>query len=307
MTEFALATRRIVHGNAALIWTVAGSAVLLAIAVYTSASMEGALSARVGGLSAVGAALIATLCTAVATGAGALPVLLARTISARTQTAMLGFSAGVMLAASVFSLLLPAIDAATAMTGSTIRGGLLAAAALLLGATLLMLMDKIVPHEHEAQGTHGLHSSRAIRRVWLFVFAITLHNVPEGLAIGVAFGGESVSAGLPVALGIGLQNMPEGLAVALAMLTLKYSPMHAVLIALATGLVEPLGGLLGAGAMAISGSVLPWGLGFAAGAMLFVISHEMIPESHRNGNETSATVGLFAGFVLMMLFDTALS
>lgn len=306
MTGFALYARRIAHGHAALLWTVAGSVVLLAIAVYTSASMEAALEARVGDMGAVSVALIATLCTAAATGAGALPVLFARTISARAQTAMLGFSAGVMLAASVFSLLLPAIGAATSMTGSKIAGGLLAAAALLLGATLLMLMDKVVPHEHAAQGAHGLHY-QAIRRVWLFVFAITLHNVPEGLAIGVAFGGAGVSSGLPVALGIGLQNMPEGLAVALAMLTLQYSRLHAVLIALATGLVEPLGGLLGAGAMAISGSVLPWGLGFAAGAMLFVISHEMIPESHRNGRETSATVGLFAGFVLMMLFDTTLS
>lgn len=306
MTEFVLATRRIVRGHAALLWTIAGSIALLVVALYWSGRMEDALTARVAGMSAVGAALIATLGTALATGAGALPVLFTRTVSAATQTVMLGFSAGVMLAASFFSLLLPSIEAATQMTGGALSGGLLTAAALMLGATLLMLMDKVVPHEHEIQGRHGLHAE-AFRRVWLFVFAITLHNVPEGLAVGVAFGAEDISAGLPLALGIGLQNMPEGLAVAIAMLSLQYSRSQAVLIALGTGLVEPIGGLLGAGAMVVSGALLPWGLGFAAGAMLFVISHEMIPESHRNGRETSATVGLFAGFVLMMLFDTTLA
>ena len=305
MPPLVLATRRIVGGHAALFWAVTGFALLLAVVLQMGDRIEASLSGPVGGMSGLTAALLATLCTAVATGAGALPLLFTRSISEKTQTTMLGFSAGVMLAASVFSLLLPAIGAATEMTGSKAAGGFLAGAAVLLGASLLMLMDKVVPHEHPVQGVHGRNYA-AMRRVWLFVFAITLHNVPEGLAVGIAFSAESLGAALPLAVGIAVQNMPEGLAVALAMLTLDYTRAQAVLIALATGMVEPIGGLLGAGAIAVSGSLLPWGLGFAAGAMLFVISHEMIPESHRNGKETSATVGLFAGFVLMMLFDTTL-
>ncbi len=306
MPPLVLATRRIVYSHSALIWAVSGFALLLVAALSASDAIESTLSLRVGGMNAISAALLATLCTAAATGAGALPILFTRSVSAKTQTTMLGFSAGVMLAASVFSLLLPAITAGSAMTGSKVGGGLLAGAALLLGASLLLLLDKVVPHEHPVQGSHGRNYA-AVRRVWLFVFAITLHNVPEGLAVGVAFGAQNLAAGLPLAVGIAVQNMPEGLAVALAMLTLNYTRMQAVLIALATGLVEPIGGLLGAAAIAISGALLPWGLGFAAGAMLFVISHEIIPESHRHGKETSATVGLFAGFVLMMLFDTTLS
>ena len=306
MTELVLATRRLVAGHSALVAAVTGCVLLLAGALHSSQALQAVLSGRLDGLTPVAAALLATLFTALASGAGALPVLVTRSVSARTQTSLLGFSAGVMLAASVFSLLLPALDSGTAITGSKAGGGLLTGAAVLLGASLLLIMDRVVPHEHAVHGSHGRQYA-SIRRVWLFVFAITLHNVPEGLAVGVAFGAENAAAGLPLALGIAVQNAPEGLAVALAMLTLHYTRIQAVLIALATGLVEPLGGLLGAAAIAISGSLLPWGLGFAAGAMLFVISHEIIPESHRNGRETAASVGLFAGFVLMMIFDTTLS
>jgi ZIP family zinc transporter len=171
---------------------------------------------------------------------------------------------------------------------------------------LLLTLDRAVPHEHLVKGRAG-RSARDVARVWLFVLAITLHNVPEGLAVGVAFADDSAAKALPLALGIAVQNMPEGLAVALALLTLNYTPARAALIALATGLVEPIGGLIGAGAIAISGTLLPWGLAFSAGAMIFVVIHEIIPETHRNHHETSATVGLLIGFVLMMLFDTMLT
>ena len=306
MTEFILKTQRAVYSRGPAIAATLGTVALLALAFSGAKDLELALSGRAEAMSPMAATLVATLFTALATGAGALPILLTRGISDRAQVVMMGFSAGVMLAASIFSLMLPAIAAATQMTGSKAGGALLTCAALTLGAALLLIMDKIVPHEHEVLGVHG-RRHEMVRRVWLFVFAITLHNIPEGLAVGVSFAGEGYAAGVPLALGIGLQNMPEGLAVALAMLTLRYTPVQAALIAFATGLVEPLGGLLGAGAIAISASMLPWGLGFAAGAMLFVISHEIIPESHRNGRETGATIGLFIGFVLMTLFDTVLS
>lgn len=306
MTEIVLKTGRMMYARAPLIAAVLGSAMLCAIAIQRAQDWEVALAGSLSTMSPLIAALLATLFTAFATGMGALPILLTREVSARAQTAMLGFSAGVMLAASIFSLILPAIAAAGAMTGGKVGGVLLTSSAVLLGAGLLLIMDRVIPHEHAVQGVHGLHYE-AMRRVWLFVFAITLHNIPEGLAIGVSFAGEGYSAGFPLALGIAVQNMPEGLAVALAMLTLNYTRAQSVLIGFATGLVEPLGALLGAGAIAVSSTLLPWGLGFAAGAMLFVISHEIIPESHRNGRETAATIGLFIGFVLMMSFDTLLS
>ena len=306
MTELIVRTQRAVYSRAPVIAASLGTVVLLALAFHGAKDLEAALSGSVERMPPMGATLLATLFTALATGAGAIPILLTRGVSARAQTVLMGFSAGVMLAASIFSLILPALASGTQMTGSKGGGALLTCAAVLLGAALLLILDRIVPHEHPVQGVHGTHY-QAIRRVWLFVFAITLHNVPEGLAIGVSFAGDGYATGVPLALGIAVQNIPEGLAVALAMLTLRYTPVQAALIALATGLVEPLGGLIGAGAIAISGALLPWGLGFAAGAMLFVISHEIIPESHRNGRETGATIGLFGGFVLMMLFDTVLS
>lgn len=252
------------------------------------------------------AALAATLVTALATGAGALPVLFARRVPKHAQHALLGFGAGVMLAASVFSLILPALAAGIELTGSQMSAGLITAAGVLLGGLLLLAMDRTVPHEHRVQGRTG-GDARDIARVWLFVFAITLHNIPEGLAVGVAFAADSSAKALPLALGIAVQNMPEGLAVALALLTLNYSPARAAGIALATGLVEPIGGLIGAGAISISTTLLPWGLAFAAGAMLFVVIHEIIPETHRQGHQTHANVGLVAGFLLMMLFDTMLA
>jgi len=304
MTTLMLSTRRWVETNGALLLLLAGTTAVLASAIYLIQVFDETLRQASAGAGAVRAALLATLGTALATGLGAVPVLLTRSISARMQDTMLGFSAGVMLAASVFSLILPALAAGEALMGSELGGGLITAAGILLGAGLLLAMDRSLPHEHESSGRHG-PGSAVIARVWLFVFAIALHNLPEGLAVGVAFAAEGTS-GVPLALGIAVQNMPEGLAVALAMLSLKYPPGQAVLIALATGLVEPLGGVIGAAAMGLSGALLPWGLAFAGGAMLFVVSHEIIPETHRNGYQTVATVGLFAGFVLMMMFDTML-
>jgi ZIP family zinc transporter len=251
---------------------------------------------------AVRAALAATLMTALATGAGALPVLVMREISASTRDALLGFGAGVMLAASFFSLLVPALDSGAQTAGTAAGGALIVTAGVALGAAVLMAADRWLPHEHFVKGREG----RAVRNasgLWLFAVAITLHNIPEGLAVGVAQAG---SGGDAVTAGIAVQNMPEGLIVAIALATLGISRWKAAALALATGMAEPLGGLIGASAVSHAAAMLPWGLAFAAGAMLFVISHEIIPETHRNGNERVATIGLISGFVLMMLFDTLL-
>jgi ZIP family zinc transporter len=243
-------------------------------------------------------ALLGGLMAASATALGALPVLLMRRISAGTQGLLLGFGAGVMLAASVFSLLLPAFDAAQARDGAPLSAALTVAAGVVVGAALLLALDRALPH------THAPDESRAGAVAWLFVFAIVVHNIPEGLAIGVA--AADAGSGNAVATGIALQNVPEGLIVGLALATAGYSRRLAFAVAAASGLVEPLAAVLGSAMVAASAALLPWGLAGAAGAMLFVVSHEIIPESHRRGRETLATAGLIGGFVIMMMLDTLL-
>lgn len=236
---------------------------------------------------------MASLAAGLATGAGALPVLFTKKVSDRLLDVMLGFSAGVMLAATSFSLIVPAID---------LSGPWVAVVGIALGAFVLHLIDRFIPHFHPALGAEGPYSR--LSRVWLFVIAITIHNFPEGLAVGVSFGSGNVAAGLVVAMAIGLQNMPEGLAVALPLLREGYSRRRSLLYGVLTGLIEPVGGLLGVALVSIFHPILPWALGFAAGAMLFVVSDEMIPESHRKGFEREATFGLIVGFVVMMLLDS---
>jgi len=235
---------------------------------------------------------VASLAAGLATGAGALPVLFTRKVSDRLLDVMLGFSAGVMLAATSFSLIVPAID---------LSGPWVAVFGIVLGAFVLHVIDRFVPHFHPALGEEGRPSR--LSRVWLFVIAITIHNFPEGLAVGVSFGSGDVAAGFVVAMAIGLQNMPEGLAVALPLLREGYSRRRSLWYGTLTGLVEPVGGLLGIVLVSVFHPILPWALAFAAGAMLFVVSDEMIPESHKKGFEREATFGLIVGFVVMMLLD----
>jgi ZIP family zinc transporter len=247
----------------------------------------------------------ASIVVSLATGAGALPVLFLGTLSARVQNGLLGFAAGVMLAASFFSLILPGIDHATADLGSRIAAVFVIAAAILLGAAVLAILNHTIPHEHFVHGRSG-RDVIMLRRVWLFVIAITLHNFPEGLAVGVGFGSGDIPRATTLAIGIGVQNVPEGLAVATALISQNYSRLAAVAIATATGLVEPIGGLLGVAAVSVFKPLLPWGMGFAAGAMIFVISNEIVPETHREGDEPVATAGLVVGLVTMMILDVAL-
>jgi ZIP family zinc transporter len=240
-----------------------------------------------------------------ATALGTLPVLLSQQFSQRANDTMLGFGAGVMLAASAFSLVLPALEAAGAQGAGPWGAGLTVAAGVLAGALLLLAIDRAVPHEHFVKGAEGPQAV-ALKRTWLFVFAIALHNLPEGLAIGVAFAGSDVVGAQALATGISIQDVPEGLVVALALRCIGYGRWVSAGLGAASGVVEPLAAVAGAALIGLSASLLPWGLAMAAGAMLFVISHEVIPESHRRGHESWATGGLMFGFVLMMLLDTAL-
>lgn len=256
----------------------------------------------------VWSALVGGSVAALATALGTLPVLFSQKLPDRLQDTLFGFGAGVMLAASAFSLIIPGLEAAKQVGvfggGSWAAGGVIGSA-ILLGGAVLMGMDRVLPHEHFIKGREG-QSAKQLRRTWLFVFAIALHNVPEGLAIGVGYAANNGLRADALATGIAIQDVPEGLVVAVALLAAGYSRVFAVLIGMASGLVEPLGAVLGAAVVGHSAMLLPWGLGFAAGAMLFVISHEIIPESHRKGHEAFATSGLMIGFVLMMLLDTAL-
>ncbi len=249
--------------------------------------------------------LLASLGAGLMTGVGALPVLFGREISGRANDALLGFAAGVMLSASFFSLILPGIEAAEALDYGTFLAVLLVAAGLVLGAAAVAALNEALPHVHFVQGPEG-GDPGALGRIWLFVFAITIHNFPEGLAVGVGFGGGDTANGIALATGIGLQNAPEGLAVAVALRGQGYRRRAAFGVALATGLIEPVGGALGVTLVNVSELVLPWGLAFAAGAMLYIISHEIIPETHRRGHQKLATAGLIFGLVVMMVLDVTL-
>mgnify|MGYP001486945510 CR=1 FL=1 len=239
-----------------------------------------------------------------ATALGALVSLVVRGMSERTEDALLGFAAGMMRAASAFSLILPGIEAAREQMGPGATAGLVVALGLGLGVALMLGLDRFTPHEHAHVGVHGPRSSR-VPGVWLFVIAITLHNLPEGMAIGVAFSQGDLSVGLPLTAAIAIQDAPEGLAVAMALRAARIGPWRAVLIAAGSGLMEPIGALIGLGLSTGMAIAYPIGLGLAAGAMIFVVSHEVIPETHRNGHQTSATIGLMGGFAAMMVLDTA--
>ncbi len=270
--------------------------------------------------SAMAAGVQASLLAALATAVGALPVFVVQRVSKLQESALLAFSAGIMLAAAIFALLLPSLEAGQALTGERTGSAALTGLGLALGMGLMLAIDRFTPHEHAvlppaAQGHAGWRSGAdtAARTSRLMVLAILIHNVPEGLAVGAAYagiGGEADaaagSAGASVALAIGLQNMPEGLIVAMALRAMGQSAGRAWGVAALTGLAEPLGAILGLLALGSVPAFYPLGLALAAGAMLFVISHEIIPETHRNGFESWASVTLLAGFVFMLLLDAAL-
>jgi ZIP family zinc transporter len=250
-------------------------------------------------------ALMAGTAGFIATAIGALPALLLRQLPQKFEDSMLGFAAGMMLAASTFSLIIPGIDAGKEIFNSQFVSVMVVVAGLALGVMLMLGLDQFTPHEHEKTGPCG-PGYEICERVWLFVFAIALHNLPEGMAMGVGFSNGDVSVGLPLTTAIAIQDIPEGLAVALSLRAAGAKARSAVLIAAASGLLEPIGAIIGVTLTGGSIWSYPLGLGLAGGAMIFVVSHEVIPETHRNGHQTLATIGLMIGFALMMVLDTTL-
>lgn len=237
-----------------------------------------------------------------ATIVGALIGFLFKKIPHQWNDGILGFAAGVMLAAAVTGLILPAAE----LTGT--RRIWIVVLGILGGALFLNLMDRLTPHLHHISGVdqEAHRDNHALNRVLLFVLAIAIHNLPEGLAAGVGFGGEDSSAAITVAIGIALQNIPEGMVIISPMLAAGIRPGRTFLIAAATGLVEVIGTMVGYFAASISAAVLPFMLAFAGGTMLYVISDEMIPETHAHGYERLATYSLLAGFLVMLVLDSAL-
>jgi ZIP family zinc transporter len=244
----------------------------------------------------------ASTAASLGTGVGALPVFAFGRVSQRLQDVLQSLAAGIMLAATVMSLVIPGVQAGAKNHGSRPLGALIVAGSVFLGAAAVLWIHRHAPHEHFLSGREG-PAATTLRRTWLFVIAITLHNFPEGMAVGVGFGGGDVANGLALSTAIFIQNLPEGFVVALGLVAAGYRKPFAVFASIGTGLVETVGGLVGAAAVTTVTAVLPWVMGLAAGAMLFVISHEMVPETHRNGFETEATFGVIAGFATMVLLD----
>ena len=237
-----------------------------------------------------------------ATVLGALLGFMFKNISHKFSDIVLSFAAGVMLAASIIGLVLPSLEYGGKF------GIIITVAGVFAGAVCLNLADRLVPHLHKIVGvdTEEHKGNADINKVLLFVLAIAIHNLPEGIAAGVGFGSGDVTDALLIAGGIALQNIPEGLVIIGPMLATGISPKRTFLCARATGLIEVVGTLIGYFAVSIATAILPFALAFAGGTMLYVISDEMIPETHEHGNERAATYALLVGFCMMLVFDVLL-
>lgn len=255
-------------------------------------------------------ALLATCFTWAVTALGAATVFVAKDVSRKILDGMLGFASGVMIAASYWSLLAPAIEMSE---GKNLPAWFPAGAGFLIGTIFLWGVDKILPHLHLG---FPIKEAEGIKTTWqrstLLILAITLHNIPEGLAVGVAFG--AVAAGFPSAtlaaaialtIGIAIQNFPEGLAVSMPLRRDRMSRLKSFWYGQLSAIVEPIAGVIGAGAVILVRPILPYALSFAAGAMIFVVVEELVPESQREGNTDLATMGAMIGFVVMMVLDVA--
>ena len=236
-------------------------------------------------------------------------------MSHRFSDITLAFAAGIMLAAAVLGLIVPSVDYGIDLLGNPdsfltkLLAVLITLAGIFAGAVCLNLMDRLVPHLHKLAGvepeSHGA-SNQNVGKILLFVMAIAIHNLPEGIAAGVGFGSGNTTEALLIAGGIALQNIPEGMVIIAPMLAAGIKPGKTLVIALGTGLVEVVGTLIGYFSVTVSAAILPFALAFAGGTMLYIISDEMIPETHAHGSERGATYALLVGFCVMLISDILL-
>ena len=264
------------------------------------------------GLDPVIQALVATLFTWGMTALGAALVFTTKSFNQKLLDGMLGFAGGVMIAASFWSLLSPAIEMAE---GTRVPAWVPAAVGFMLGGIFLWGIDKLLPHLHpntSIDQAEGIQPKKR-KRSTLLVLAITLHNIPEGLAVGVAFGAvatgspsASIAGAIALAIGIGIQNLPEGVAVSMPLLRDGMSRKKSFLYGQSSGMVEPISAVIGVLAVSFVEPILPYALSFAAGAMIFVVAEEVIPGSHEEGNRDLASMSLMIGFTVMMILDVAL-
>lgn len=237
-----------------------------------------------------------------ATVIGALIGFIFKKMSHKFSDIVLSFAAGVMLSAAVLGLIMPSLEYGGKF------GLIITIAGIFTGAICLNLIDKLVPHLHKLVGADTEeHNNANLNKVLLFVTAIAIHNLPEGIAAGVGFGSGDTSQALMIAGGIALQNIPEGMVIIAPMLAAGVTPRKTLICAMATGLVEVVGTLIGYFAVSIASAILPFALAFAGGTMLYVISDEMIPETHAHGNERGATYALLVGFCIMLITDVLLN
>ena len=262
------------------------------------------------GLNPILQALLATIFTWAMTALGAAGVFLAKNINKKIMDDLLGFAAGIMIAASFWSLLAPAIKMSG---GASIPAWFPAAAGFIAGGVFLLAINKLLPHLHRGQSIEEAHGPKTSwHRNTLLFLAVMLHNIPEGLAVGVAFGAVAAT-GAPVAfagavalaVGIGIQNFPEGLAISLPLRRNGMSSLKSFWYGQLSAIAEPVAGVIGAAAVIFAHSILPYALGFAAGAMIFVVADELVPDSQRGNNADMSTMGLMAGFVVMMILEVS--
>lgn len=255
-------------------------------------------------------ALLGTSFTFLATAAGsAMVYLMKKDVNPNVQHGFLGFAAGVMIAASVWSLLIPAIDMAEEQG---LSGWIPAAGGFIIGGSFLFLLDKVLPHLHIDQDKpEGMKSS--LKRTTMLVLAVTLHNIPEGMAVGLSFGlagqlnsESALMSAIALALGMGIQNFPEGAAISLPLRNEGFSKNKSFVFGALSGIVEPIAGVIGALLVTSIVGIMPWMLAFAAGAMIFVVVEELIPESQSSEHSHAGTIGTMLGFIIMMVLDVAL-
>lgn len=250
-------------------------------------------------------AILGSLFAGMATGLGGIPIVFGKKLSPKIQDIFLGFSAGIMLSASFFSLLLPAIK----LSQNVIKSDLyifIVALFFICGGFIFLILDRFIPDDYFLKVLTE-EEKKSLKKVWLFVSAIALHNFPEGMSSALGFMTGDIAQGTSLAIGIGIQNIPEGFAVALALYLFGYSRLKSFTVAMITGLIEPIGGLSALTIFYPFEEFLFIGFAFASGAMLFVVVKEMVPEIQKKGFEVWASVGILIGFVFMMILDVILS